>query len=122
MNPFPSGWRPVNWTGGPVRELMRSDGRQFGRFTGKSVDPIPGLNATGVSGMNCSMTADIAGDYRDEIICDGKTKEGNPAVFVFTNITPADRSEVTRTASREYRLWLARNKGGGYPSYFEWEP
>ena len=43
-------------------------------------------------------------------------------MFVYTNITPNDKREITRTASREYRLWLARNKGGGYASYFEWEP
>ena len=122
MNPFPKGWRPANWTGGPVRDLMSSDGKSFGRFTGKNVETIPGVSANEMPSGSCSMSADLAGDYRDEVICEGKTKEGNPAVFVYTNITPIDRREITRTASREYRLWLARNKGGGYPSYFEWEP
>jgi hypothetical protein len=41
---------------------------------------------------------------------------------VFSNMEPAARREVTHTASREYRQWMARNMGGGYPSYFEWEP
>jgi hypothetical protein len=63
------------------------------------------------------MTADLAGDFRDEVVC---VSEGK--VMVFTNIDPVDRREITRTASREYRLWLARNLGGGYGSYFEWEP
>lgn len=121
-NPFPRGWRPVNWTGGPVRELMSSDGKRFGRFDGKTVVQIPELTANELPGGNCWMTADLAGDYRDEVVCDGKTAEGNPAVFVFTNITPAPHREITRTASREYRLWLARNRGGGYANYFEWEP
>ncbi|MBI1788416.1 MAG: hypothetical protein HYR60_12815 [Acidobacteria bacterium] len=62
------------------------------------------------------MVADLVGDYRDEVVC---TTPG--AVYVYTNIEPAGRREVTRTASREYRLWMARNMGGGYPSYFEWE-
>ncbi len=122
MNPFPGGWRPANWTGGPVRELMSGNGRTFGRFTGKDIETIPGLSANEMADGGCSITADLAGDYRDEIICEGKTKEGNPAVFVYTNITPNNKREITRTASREYRLWLARNKGGGYQSYFEWEP
>jgi hypothetical protein len=121
MNPFPGGWRPVNWTGGPVRELMSGNGRQLARFTGKSVTPIgPGPNE--LERGNCGMVADLAGDYRDEVVCMGATKEGNPAVFVFTNSQLHDKREVTRTASREYRLWIARNWGGGYPSYFEWEP
>jgi len=68
------------------------------------------------------MVADLAGDFRDEIVCDGRTKEGSPAIFIFTNTEPINRREITRAASREYRLWLARNMGGGYASYFEWEP
>ena len=68
------------------------------------------------------MVADLAGDYRDEVVCMGQTKEGNPAIFVYSNIEPAARRELSRTETREYRLWLARNMGGGYASYFEWEP
>ena len=49
-------------------------------------------------------------------------KDGAPAVYVYSNIEPNTRRDVTRTASREYRLWLARNMGAGYASYFEWEP
>lgn len=43
-------------------------------------------------------------------------------MLVYTNVEPIGRREVTRTASREYRLWIARNGGAGYTSYFEWEP
>jgi len=43
-------------------------------------------------------------------------------VNVYTNTEPLNSREVTRSASREYQLWLARNMGGGYPTYFEWEP
>lgn len=46
--------------------------------------------------------------------------DGNgPAILVLTNTAPLERRAVTRTASRQYRLWMARNMGGGYPSYFE---
>jgi rhamnogalacturonan endolyase len=121
LNPFPPGWRPVNWTGGAVRDLMRGDGRQLGRFDGRGVVPleVPGPNPGGGA---CPMTADLAGDYRDEVVCFGRTPEGAAAVLVFSNIQPVHRRETTRTASREYRLWMARNMGAGYASYFEWEP
>ncbi len=42
--------------------------------------------------------------------------------MVYSNVDPVNSRQITRTASREYRLWLARNMGGGYASYFEWEP
>ena len=122
MNPFPPGWRPVNWTGGATRELMSGDGRRLARFNGKGVEPLGVAGPNPMGGGSCPMTADLAGDFRDEVVCFGKTPEGSPAVFVFTHTAPADRREVTRTASREYRLWLARNMGAGYGSYFEWEP
>lgn len=116
VNPFPKGWRPVNWTGGPVRELMLDGGTRLGRFNGTTVDLLPGVEANDQGAGNCGMTADLAGDYRDEVVCVVNNK-----VLVFSNLEPAGRREVTRTASREYRLWLARNMGGGYASYFEWE-
>ncbi|MEK7405936.1 MAG: SUMF1/EgtB/PvdO family nonheme iron enzyme [Acidobacteriota bacterium] len=121
LNPFPPGWRPVNWTGGPVRELMTSNGKQLGRFNGSGVTPVPGSGPNELGG-GCGMVADLAGDYRDEVVCSGAAKEGAAALFVFSNIEPARKKEITRTASREYRLWMARNMGGGYASYFEWEP
>ncbi len=121
MNPFPPGWRPVNWTGGAARELMSGNGRQLARFTGSAVEPLPGSGPNEIAG-GCNLVADLAGDFRDEVVCSGRTKDGGPAIYVFTNIQPISKREVTRTASREYRLWLARNMGGGYASYFEWEP
>lgn len=107
----------MNWTGGAVRDLLSSDGRRLGRFNGKSVDVLPGVPVTEAGKANCVMTADLVGDYRDEIVCTSENK-----LLVFSNMEPGTRREVTRTASREYRQWMARNMGGGYPSYFEWEP
>jgi rhamnogalacturonan endolyase len=122
MNPFPPGWHPVNWTGGKVRDLMRTDGGSLGRFTGRGVEEISAKLPQEHGKGSCRMVADLAGDYRDEIVCIGTGKSGGPALFVYTNTDPLDRREVTRTASHEYRLWLARNLTGGYGSYFEWEP
>lgn len=114
VNPFPQGWRPVNWTGGAVRELMSTNGKQLGRFDGSGVTPAGAGPNEGAG--SCGMVADLAGDYRDEVVC------ATPAgVFVYTNTEPNARREVTHTAAREYRLWIARNMGGGYASYFEWQ-
>ncbi|MFB3825642.1 MAG: SUMF1/EgtB/PvdO family nonheme iron enzyme [Bryobacteraceae bacterium] len=116
MNPFPSGLRPINWTGGQTRELMNGAGTKLVRFTGNGVEPVSGAAPNERGSGSCSMVADLAGDFRDEAVCvaDGK-------IMVRTNLDPLDRREITRTASREYRLWMARNMGGGYASYFEWQ-
>lgn len=121
LEKFPPGWRPVNWTGRRVRDLMRANGRELALFDGRNVVPqaLPGPNPGEGA---CPMTADLAGDFRDEVVCFGRTSEGAAAVLVYTNVRPLERREITRTASREYRLWMARNMGGGYASYFEWEP
>jgi rhamnogalacturonan endolyase len=116
MNPFPKGWRPVNWTGGKVRDMMSGDGGRIGRFNGTAVDVLPGVKANDKGKGGCNMTADLYGDFRDEVVCVVDNK-----VMVFSNLTVADHREVTHTADREYRLWIARNMGGGYPSYFEWQ-
>ncbi len=122
LNPFPPGWRPVNWTGGATRELISSDGRRLGRFNGSGVAEIPGLRANEGERGSCNMVADLAGDFRDEVVCIGATPAGAPALFVYSNIEATTTRAVTRQASREYRLWMARNWGAGYQSYFEWEP
>ncbi len=118
MNPFPQGWMPVTWEGNATRELMTRNGNSLGKFDGRDVaaagsaPPNPGKG-------NCPMVADIVGDYRDEVVCTGPASDGGTAIFVYTNTTPLARSAVTPTAGRQYRLWMARNMGGGYPSYFE---
>lgn len=120
MDQFPAGWKPVNWTGGAVRDLISADGRKLARFNGKSLEPLA-VSPNEGSG-SCPMSADLVGDFRDELVCIGKTAEGAQAVFVYTNTEVAKQRDVTRLADREYRLWVARNIGGGYPSYFEWQP
>jgi rhamnogalacturonan endolyase len=122
MNPFPGNWWPINWTGGAVRELVSTDGTKLGRFNGNTIEPLRGPATSEMKNGNCHMSADLAGDYRDELVCIGATKAGNQAVFVFTNTDVVERQGITRMANREYRIWVARHYGGGYPNYFEWEP
>ncbi|HYO81697.1 MAG TPA: SUMF1/EgtB/PvdO family nonheme iron enzyme [Bryobacteraceae bacterium] len=120
MEGFPSGWKPLNWTGGEVRDLISGDGKRLVRFTGKGMEPITGTPNEGAKG-SFLMSADLAGDYRDEVVCIGPDEGGKLSIMVYTNTTPATRRAVTRTADREYSLWLARNIGAGYASYFEWQ-
>jgi len=117
LRPVPGSWLPVNWLGRNVRDLVSGDSSQIVRFDGKGFaqaaePPVPGCRVL--------MTADLWGDYRDEIVC-SRMIDGRWTLLILTNTAEAPGRAVTRTASREYRLWLARNLGAGYGSYFEWE-
>jgi rhamnogalacturonan endolyase len=122
MNPFPPGWRPINWTGSDIRDLISDDGTRLGRFTGNGVSVTRTIEHAEMKKGKCEMSGDLAGDYRDELVCMGTNAAGKPAIFIFTNTEQMAGKQVTRVASREYRMWLARNMGGGYGIHFEWEP
>lgn len=118
MNPLAGSWRPVNWLGRNVRELISTDGKRLMQFNGTTLEPA--ARAPAPDGCRVLMAADLWGDYRDEIVC-ATTVEGRMTVLVLANTAEPPGRGVTRTSSREYRLWLARNMGAGYASYFEWE-
>jgi rhamnogalacturonan endolyase len=120
ITPFSVGYRPVNWIGRPARDLLSRDGKLFRVAAGK-LDPLADATLPADLG-SCEMAADLGGDFRDELVCSSKGPDGKPVITVYTNTAPAARRELTRTADREYSLWLARNMGAGYASYFEWEP
>jgi rhamnogalacturonan endolyase len=120
MEGFPGNLRPVNWTGGPVRELIVPDSTEVRRFDGKGLVAVDGAAPAGFP-CNFVLSADLLDDYRDEVVCRTRDNTGKEVFYLFTNGTEPKRREVTRTASREYLLWLARNIGAGYRSHFEWE-
>lgn len=122
LEPFPTGWRPANWSGGAVRDLISIDGERLGRFNGRGVDLLATPGPSQRQGSTCVMAGDLVGDYRDELVCSGKDTDGAPALFLYTNTGPIAKREVTHSASHEYMLWIARNFGGGYNAYFEWQP
>ncbi|HRJ21762.1 MAG TPA: hypothetical protein PLF84_22160, partial [Bryobacteraceae bacterium] len=94
--------------------------RELARFDGAKLTPAS-APAPSAAACNVIMVGDLLGDYRDEIVCSRPGEGGRRQIVILTNATPS-RKEITRTASREYRLWLARNLGAGYGSYFEWQP
>ena len=120
MEGFPARYRPVNWTGGPARDLVTPDARELMQFDGTRLTPSASA-APSTQACSVIMVADLLGDYRDEIVCSRAGESGKRQIVILTSPTPS-RKEITRTASREYRLWLARNIGAGYGSYFEWQP
>lgn len=122
LEPFPVGWNPVNWTGGAIRDLISSDGTKLGRFTGNGVETLSTPGPSPQPDGACAMVGDLLGDYRDEVVCNGRDTDGAPALFLYTNTEPIAKREVTHSASHEYALWLQRNFGGGYGEYFEWQP
>ncbi len=123
-DPMAGDWRPVNWTGQETRDLVSKDAKQLGRFDGRTVQGLPEAGPATLSGCSCPLAADLVGDFRDEIVCWGTLKGGVAAIQVLSNFAPVQRKEPARMEDREYRLWVARNRGGahGYPTYFDWQP
>jgi rhamnogalacturonan endolyase len=121
LNPFPRGFRPINWLGNTTREIMTDGGRRLMRFDGKEFKEIQGVAPPIEGNGSVLVSADLCGDFRDEVVT-REVVDNRPVVKIYTNVTPIDRREITRLADREYRMWLARNLGAGYGQYFEWQP
>ena len=120
MSPWIGGWTPVNWLGGEKKEMMSNNGKRLGYFNGKTFDQLPDAGPNEGNGR-VMYAADLAGDFRDELICT-TTVNDRQTVVIYTNTTPIKKRDVTRLADHEYRTWLARNLTSGYGSYFEWQP
>ena len=74
------------------------------------------------------MTADLYGDFRDELVISTMSPDGKRAISVITAVHPVSNRYVTPAAptrsgaagSLDYRLWLARNMGDGYKSIYDY--
>jgi len=119
VEPFPSCYTPFEWDGDETRELLSPDGRTIGNFNGTSIVPQHGLPPNPFAEARVLMTADICGDFRDELILAVNGEKGRKGIAVIMATTPINARFVSRTEDFEYRLWLARNMGGGYKSVFE---
>ena len=65
------------------------------------------------------MVADLYGDFRDELVLQMTTPQGVKAIAVVTNSEPTNKIFISPSEKLDYRLWLARNMGGGYRSVYD---
>lgn len=113
VEPFPY-YKPVEWDGSPVRELLINNGHSIGKFDGEKVQVIPNLEPNNIPNSTLLMTADLYGDFREELVVQKNVENGLPEIVVITSVDPINKRYITPTENLDYRLWLARNKGGGY--------
>jgi rhamnogalacturonan endolyase len=117
---FPVGFSPIEWDGDPTRELLGENGKILGDFDGTGIVPVPGECPNPVPGSSVQLIADLCGDFRSEIVISGIDTDGRPAIMVLGAPQSIDKSYLTPSLEIDYKLWLARNKGGGYGSVYEY--
>ena len=109
---------PVDWDGSPARKLLSDNGHRIGKFDGDKVVDIPGIKPNTIPNSGLLMVADLYGDFRDELVLSSQDANGMPQIIVVTATQPIDKEFIAPTECRDYRLWLAHNMGGGYPSIY----
>ena len=107
---------PVEWEGNTTRELLLGNGFKIGKFDGKSVVETANVHPNPIPNSSLLMVADLYGDFRDELVLTRQNANGMPEVVVVTATKPIDKAFIAPSETRDYRLWLAHNMGGGYPS------
>jgi rhamnogalacturonan endolyase len=119
LEPFPQGYYPVEWNGDATREMLSAGGHKIGKFEGNKVVNWEGVEPNKVKNSGLLMVADLYGDFRDELVLQKTDKNGQKAISVVTSTLPVDKMFVTPTTNLDYRLWIARNMGGGYRSIYD---
>lgn len=117
---FPVGYTPLEWNGDDTRELIGENGKVVGKYNGKEIVAIPGEIPNPVPDSKVEFVADLCGDFRSEIVVSATDTDGRNAVMVLTASKPVDKKYISPRQALDYRLWLARNKGGGYGSVYEY--
>ena len=117
---FPTGYEPLEWDGDPTRELIGNSGKVVGKYNGEEIVIIPDECPNPIPNSRVMFTADLCGDFRSELVVSGTDTDGRRTVFVVTAPKPINKRYLTPRQDLDYRLWLARNMGGGYGSYFEY--
>ncbi len=120
MESFPMGFTPVEWDGDATRELLGNNGKILGNFNGAEIIPVTGVVPNPLPETDLIFTADLAGDFRSELVVSGKDTDGRKMVMVITATEPAIKSFISPSEDLDYRLWLSRNKGGGYGQIYEY--
>lgn len=120
MDSFPPGFIPMEWDGDETRELVGDNGRILGNFNGSEIVPEKGIIPNPVPGSKLIFTADLYGDFRSEMVVSGKDTDGKDMIMVVTSTEPINSSFIAPSEEIDYRLWLSRNKGGGYGQVYEY--
>jgi rhamnogalacturonan endolyase len=118
MEHFPADWTPLEWAGNPTHELICTSDFRVGKFNGKEIVPMSAGHPKRPPKGQLLMVADLYGDFRDELVVLAPNEKGEPVVSVITAETPIRKKFLAPTETLDYRLWLARNMGGGYPSVY----
>lgn len=116
LEPFPYRYTPMEWDGDATCELRGGPDGQIGDFNGKQVVFDNQTQPILPRGSDVILTADLYGDFRDELVLLVPRDDGSKSVSVVTAVHPINSRYIAPSESLDYRLWIARNKGGGYPS------
>ena len=113
---FPFGYLPLEWDGDPTRELI--NGQTIGNYNGSEIVPLNEI-PNFPEGGKLLMAADLYGDIRDELVFLVQPEIGSSYVAVVSANHKLDKWYVSPSQSLNYKLWIARNMGGGYKSVFQ---
>jgi len=119
LDPFPDGFTPVEWDGDGTRELLSDGGSRISNFDGKQAVEVSGVKPNPVPDSDVLMVADLCGDFRDELVLGLSLEDGKQAVSVVTATESIEKRYLAAWEKLDYRLWVGRNRGGGYASIYD---
>lgn len=117
LDPFPYPYIPLEWDGDATRELLSGDGKSLYDFDGKQLIKVENVIPNPVPDGHVIMIADLYGDFRDELVVE-KIENGSSTILVVASPEVVNKRDTAKTESLNYRLWLARNMGGGYNTFY----
>ena len=99
--------------------LLSAGGARISNFDGSQAVEVPGVRPNPVRNSSLLMVADLCGDFRDELVLGLRTEDGRQAVGVVTATESIGKRYLAAWGNLDYRLWVGRNRGGGYASIFD---
>jgi hypothetical protein len=99
--------------------LLSAKGARISNFDGKRAVEVQGVHPNRVPHSSLLMAADLCGDFRDELVVQFGMEDGKNAIGIVSANQPIGRRYVAAWEDRDYRLWVGRNRGGGYASIYD---
>ncbi|MBN2411627.1 SUMF1/EgtB/PvdO family nonheme iron enzyme [candidate division KSB1 bacterium] len=119
MEGFPLGYRPFEWDGDESRELLSDNGFILSNFNGREPVVVADVHPNPLPDSQLLMTADLCGDFRDELVIQINDLDGRPKIAIITATQPVGKKYLSAAEQLDYRLWVGRNMGGGYASIYD---